>query len=219
MPEFSAGIHLEKAAGQTYTIHIPHRHTKGEQVPLILLLHWGGRNFRYIGRNMLEQLGLPALSGMQAVMAAPDRKRKHWATPKASQDLIQLVSYLDSHYNLHPTQRVVVGFSIGGMGVWHLAAEQADLFTCGVSLAALIPKDINPGTIRSPIFAIHSELDEIFPYQQNLELFNRIKANQPAFEFHSVPSASHGDIRSYIPALAQSIPWIESIWARTQTAE
>ncbi len=212
MPEKTTGIHLEKAAGQTYTISIPHRYTQGEQVPLILMLHWGGRKYRYIGREILEQLGLPAYSGMQAIMVAPDRKRKHWATPHAGQDIAQLVKYLDAHYNLHPTQRAVVGFSIGGMGVWYLGSEHPELFTCGVAIAAPIPPQFIEQPWNFPIYAIHSETDEVFPEERNAETAAILVDRGAPVAYQTFIGASHEDVRAYIPAVSQSAAWITQTW-------
>jgi len=212
MPEIKSGIHLTKAIGQTYTIHIPHRMSLGERVPLILLLHWGGQRFRYVGRQTLEQLGLPAFSTMQAAIVAPDRKRRHWATAQAVKDLTQLVGYLDEHYNLDMEKRAVVGFSMGGIGVWHLLLEQPELFPCGVSVAAPIPDHLDPAVWKSPMYAIHSELDEIFPYEPNQDLAAEfIEAGAP-LKFHTIPESPHANVRNYIPALAESAAWMNQVW-------
>ena len=212
MPETSAGIHLEKAAGQNYTIHIPYRHSQGEIVPLIMLLHWGGRRYRYIGRDMLEQFGLPALSEMQAVIVAPDRKRRHWAHHKVGNDLANLIDHLDSHYNLDPRERVVVGFSIGGQGVWYLGEEKPDLFTCGVAIASPVPEHILDSRWRFPVHAIHSELDELYPHALTARNIEILQEKGAPVNLNSLPLASHTEVREYITPVTQAIPWIEEVW-------
>lgn len=212
MPEQSTGLHLEKAVGQTYTIHIPHRASKGEQVPLILLLHWAGQKYRWMGRGILEDLGLPAFSEMQAIIVAPDRKRRHWAVPQAAKDLTKLIGYLEEHYNLDDRKRAVVGFSLGGIGVWRLMLESPDLFPCGVPVSAPIPDHIEPTALKSPIYAIHSELDEHFPFEVNQDNANRLIEGGAPLELHTVPTAAHTEVRQFIPAVAESAAWMQKVW-------
>lgn len=214
MPETTAGIHLEKAVGQTYTIHIPHRASQGERVPLIFLLHWAGRKFRWFGRGILEDLGLPAFSEMQPIIVAPDRKRRHWANPKAVQDLVNLVSYLDDHYNLDPQKRAVVGFSLGGFGVWYQMAKGPALFPCGVAVAAPVPGPDEVEELKAPVYAILSEMDEHFPFVPSQENAARLIEDGAPLEFHSIADATHTEVRQYIPFVAQSYHWMEKIWAQ-----
>jgi predicted peptidase len=213
MPKFSAGIHLEKAAGQNYTIHIPHRHAQGETVPLIMALHWGGPRYRYIGKDILEQFGLPAFAEMQAVIVAPDRKRRHWAHLNTGGDLANLIEHLDTHYNLHPTQRAVVGFSMGGQGVWYLGEERPDLFTCGVAVASPVPEHILEDEWYFPIFAVHSELDELFSFANTARNIEILQNKGAPLQLHSLDYPAHRDIREYISTTALAIPWMEEIWA------
>jgi len=215
MPETNSGIHLEQAPGQKYTIHIPHRHVQGETVPLIVLLHWGGQKFRYHGRDILEQFGFPAFSEMEAMIVAPDRKRKHWAMPKAAADLARLIDYLDEHYHLDQRKRAVVGFSAGGLGVWYLGAERPDLFTCGVAVASPVPKQLVGVGWKFPVYAVHSELDELFPYRVTAERIAAMQKNGAPVKLSSVEFASHTEVRDYIPVAAQSAGWMGEIWGES----
>lgn len=208
MPEQTRGIHLEKAVGQRYAIYIPHRYTQGEAVPLVLLLHWGGKKYRYIGRDILEQVGLPALTELEAIIVAPDRKRKHWASPKAEKDLVRLLAYLDENYRLLPGKRIVAGYSIGGIGVWYMASQRPDLFTCGVTLAAPPPEHLVEGEWDFPLYIVFSKMDEIFPYEITKQWVEQLQQNGAPIEFVSVEWASHIDVRDYIPLFQQAVPWI-----------
>jgi len=213
MPETKTGIHRERVNGQNYTINIPYRASQGERVPLILMLHWGGPKFRWMGRGMIEDLGLPALSPMEAIIVAPDRRRSHWAKPRAVEDIAWLIDYLEEHYPLDPGKRVVAGYSLGGSGVWYLLKESPDLFPCGVAMAASVPDDLDPGDWKSPIYLINGEFDENIYFPTNQERASKfIEAGVP-LEFHSVPDATHTDIRKYISPLTQTISWMEKIWA------
>ncbi|MGD2026711.1 MAG: alpha/beta fold hydrolase [Anaerolineales bacterium] len=212
MPEFTSGIHLEKGAKQRYTIHIPHQHTLGEAVPLVVLLHWGGKRYRYIGRDMLEQFGLPALNRLQAILVAPDSKRRHWATRKSADDISSLIAYLEEHYNVDSAKKVVVGFSVGGVGVWYLAAQRPDLFSCGVAVASTVPEHILEDEWNFPMYIVHSELDDLFPFEIVQQRAAQLQQENAPIRFEKVEFAAHTDIRDYIPAVSRVISWIQQNW-------
>lgn len=212
MPDTSPGIHLEKYRGQNFALSVPFRHTQGERVPLIVLLHWGGRPYRYVGRDMLELFGLPAFSERQALLVAPDRKQRHWATPEAVTDLTHLIEYLDQHYHLDHDRRAVAGFSMGGMGVWYLATEQPDLFDAGVVAASPIPAHLAAEGLKMPLFAIHSHLDEVFPYEPVAVRARELIAANAPLQFRDIPDASHADVRFYLNAMPAANRWLLEHW-------
>jgi len=212
MPKLSSGIHLQKAVGQKFTLYIPYRYTLGESVPLIMLLHWGGKKYRYQGRDMLEGLVLPALSTMEAIIVAPDRKRKHWATPKAIGDLEKLIHHMDQNYKLDSQNKVVVGYSEGGIGVWYLGAEYPELFSCGIALAAPIPEQIMKADWQFPVYSIHGRYDEMVPHDVNFKRAQSMKQNGAPLEFVTVENAMHTDVRLYIDPLSHSANWVRNVW-------
>ncbi|NIV16409.1 MAG: hypothetical protein GWN62_35690 [Aliifodinibius sp.] len=214
MPEFSHGIHLQKAAGQRYTIHIPYRYTLDEKVSLVFLLHWGGKKYRYISKDMLEIFGLPAVSELQAIVIAPDLKRRHWATPKALSDISKLVDYLDQHYNLYSNRRTIIGFSMGGGGVWYVGAEKPSLFSCGVSIASPIPEHITEEKWNFPVYSIHGRSDEFFPHEENLSRASMLKEKGAPVEFETVENTMHTDFRNYINIFGNARQWIREIWGK-----
>ena len=212
MLALSSGIHLQKFAGQYSTIYIPHRYTLGEKVPLVLLLHWGGKKYRYVGREILELFGLPVFSEMEAVIIAPDRKRRHWATPKSLKDLENLVEFMDQNFNLDPNRRVVTGFSEGGLGVWYLGAENPSLFACGVSSASPIPDHIDGTTWTFPVFSLHGQFDELIPHDVNFTRAQELKNAGAPVEFETIEGAMHADLRRYSSAARKVTAWVKKVW-------
>lgn len=208
------GIHLEKAVGQTYTIYIPHRYTQGERVPLVLLLHWAGKKHRFFGRDILEQLGLPALNELEAIIVAPDRKRRHWATPKAEQDIVRLLAYLDANYRIQPQKKVLAGYSMGGMGVWYLASQRPEMFACGVAMASPIPEELLSEGWDFPLYALHSKLDEIFSYESVKNRVGQFQEMNAPVHLGTVEFASHLSARDFIEPFHGLVPWIRDHLSR-----
>lgn len=212
MSNLTSGIHLKKLAGQNCAIYIPHKYALGEKVPLVLLLHWGGKKFRYIGRETLELFGLPVFTELEAVIIAPDRKRRHWANPKALKDLKTLVEYMDQHFNLDSDRRVIAGYSLGGLGVWYMGAENPSMFRCGVSVAAPIPDHIEGSEWTFPIYSLHGRYDELFPHDLNFARAQSMKDVGAPVEFETVEGAMHIDFRKYINAAAKARTWVMNFW-------
>jgi predicted peptidase len=212
MSNLSSGIHLQKFAGQNCAIYIPHRYALGKKVPLVMLLHWGGKKYRYIGREILELFGLPVFSEMEAVIIAPDRKRRHWVNEKSLKDIKNLVDYLDQHFNLDPDRRVVAGYSEGGLGVWYLGSEDPSLFHCGVSGAAPIPDDIDSSNWTFPIFSLNGRFDELIPHDVSRARAQEMKNAGAPVEFETVEGAMHADVRSYVEAAGKARTWVMDVW-------
>ena len=212
MANHSPGFHLQTERRLKHTIYLPHRYTTEEQLPLVVMLHWGGKKFRYISREIMENLGIPGLTPLQAVLVAPDRKRRHWALPKAVDDLRNLLAFMEEEYQIHPTRRIIAGYGMGGIGVWYIAQNHPEMFNAGISMAAPIPSHVTQMKWRFPIYCINSKLDEVYPYDLAEKTVNQLQENGAPIEFSSVEFASQLNVRDYIDPLSFTIPWIEAQW-------
>ena len=95
VPVLSPGIHdLTLAQSGAATIHyalsVPPRY-RGEPVPLVLALHFGG-DPDGAGRSMLDILIQPALGDLGAVIVAPDSLAGGWSSPQNEQAVNALFS-------------------------------------------------------------------------------------------------------------------------------
>ena len=68
-------------------------------------------------------------------------------------------------YNIDRKRVLVVGFSMGGRGTWHMAAQHPDLFTAAIPMAASTRGMTIDQLGRQPTYVIHSREDEVVPFE------------------------------------------------------
>src|SRR5262245_36628308 len=99
-----------------YGISIPRDYEPGKPRPLILALHPGGERMPYYGSAYMRQIIAPALSGLDAVIIAPDCPTRAWSDPVADRSVMALVQNTLDNYAIDRRRILVVGFSMGGRG-------------------------------------------------------------------------------------------------------
>ena len=114
-------------------------------MPLILALHYGGHGAPYYGKDILTGLVEPALREVEAIIVAPDCTGDDWTDAQSEEDVIALLDHVQGAYNIDPQRILVTGYSMGGIGTWHLAARHQDRFTAALVMAGVPPPDRPPG--------------------------------------------------------------------------
>lgn len=198
-----------------YTMIIPaDYHTINDTVPLILALHYGfdpSKPFpEYYGRGVLAGLVYPALKPLNAIMIAPDSHGMQWHEGKIKNAVLKLVDKVKKTYRIDPQKRIVTGFSMGGKGTWHFAANYSDQFDLAIPVAG-IPGIDDIQKIKSiPIYAINSNTDHLFPSRKIKPYIEILKEKGIDIKFPEVGNIPHFNTSGFILPLKESIPWILS---------
>ena len=75
----------------TYGLSVPPGNGADQPRPLILALHPGGDRVPGYGSRFMQQIVLPGLTGMGAIVVAPDCPAKSWSEPAADEAVMALV--------------------------------------------------------------------------------------------------------------------------------
>jgi predicted peptidase len=201
--------------GGRFTLSIPPG-SDGSPVPLIIVLHWGGQVTPFYGRSILSGLAAPALGELGAMMAAPDCLRDGWDNPQSESDVLKLVSYLEEHYKVDPYKNLIMGYSMGGIGVWHFVTRYPKRFTAGIALAAPAASEYLALARRVPMFVIHSRQDEYFPFEGTEQAVLQLIDQGAPVEFMPVEGATHFNTENLIKPLQNTLPWIQEIWQKKE---
>lgn len=183
-----------------------------EPLPLVLALHWGGPVAPETGKDFLEELILPGLGELNALIAAPNRQHATWTSPQAQKDLIELLGVLHDHYPLDPHKTLLTGYSMGGHGVWHLAARFPDRFTAALPISAQPDLSVLSGEWNLPTCVIHSRADRLFPSHTVETTARELQEYGAPVELILLDGIDHFDTRAFIPALREAVPWIQEQW-------
>jgi outer membrane protein assembly factor BamB len=179
--------------------------------PLILSLHYAGHGAPYYGRGMLESLVEPALRELDAVIVAPDCPSPSWTTKESEDAVLALIDFVAASYRTDPERVIVTGYSMGGMGTWHLVSRQPERFSAAIPMAGA-PGDADLETVaRTPLYAIHSRIDEVVPLTPTTEAVARLRKAGAHAEL-VVVDVPHYQTTRFEPYLEKASKWLRDIW-------
>lgn len=184
----------------------------GEPRPLILALHYGGPITATTGREFAEILVLPALKELGAVIVAPNCPGRGWTDPSSERALLELIAATRKKYAIDDRRVAVIGYSMGAVGVYRLAAHHPELFTAAIPVSGIPdPEDLQSiGSV--PLYIIHGENDEVFPLDKASRAFKILRKKNPAVRIKIVPGLSHYQTAAYVPALSRAAAWLKKTW-------
>jgi len=196
-----------------FFISIPEAYQHHHTAPLVLALHWGGPSIPYKSKWYLLGQVLPALEELGAVIAAPDCPTNQWASPRIEADIIDLVNYLEEVYHLDPQRVLLTGYSMGGIGAWHLAAHHQDRFSAALIVSAQPPTDAVNVDWEIPLYVIHSRQDEVFPLKSTEATVTQLRSEGFSVKMDIVERVTHFQTERFIHPIRNTIPWIKQVWS------
>jgi predicted peptidase len=195
-----------------YTVAIPGDYSGDRSVPLVLALHYGGHGSPYYGRGFLTGLVEPALQDLGAIIVAPDCTGDDWTQPNSEQDVLDLLDHIEATYKVDSNRTLITGYSMGGIGTWHLAARHQDRFAAALPMAATPPSSAVDAAWDIPLYVIHSSEDELFPLRWTETAVDQLVTEGVSVELAVVDGVSHHETRRFIEPLQKAVPWVQEAW-------
>lgn len=184
----------------------------GADVPVVLALHYAGHGTPHYARPFVEQLVVPGLSKLGAIVVAPDCPGQSWTQAAVQTTVLTLLDEIVAETHGDPKRVVVTGYSMGGMGSWSFALRHPERFVAAIPVAG---RPRRAEDVRIPVYAIHGAADELIgpgPTEAGVAAMKRAGVES---RFVSLPGRTHYEVPSYAPALAEAVPWIEARWRAT----
>ena len=200
--------------GQTvyYTLRIPAGYDGHTALPVILCLHFGGQPNEFYGGRFLTLLPIPGFGSLAALLVAPTTAQSGWTTPTGEATAFAALAAVEQHLAVDTRRRVVMGYSMGGRGTWHLAAKFRSHFVAAIPIAGR-PGEIELSNVRDlPLYVIHSEADRQVPIEDDATAVACLQAMGAPVEFARLPSGDHFEYRPVIAELRNVCPWLETVW-------
>jgi dienelactone hydrolase len=156
---------------------------------------------------------IPGFDSLAALLVAPTTAQSGWATPAGEAVAFAALAEAEQHLAVDPRRRVVMGYSMGGRGTWHLAATFRPHFVAAIPIAGT-PREIELDTLRDlPLYVIHSEADRRVPIEDTAKAVERLQAMRAPVQFARLPSGDHFEYRLVIAELRNKVcPWLETVW-------
>jgi predicted peptidase len=193
-----------------YGLSVPGDYSASRPRPLVLVLHPGG-SAPYYGDGFMRSIFLPGLRDLSPIMIAPDVPGRAWTEPRAEQAVMALVAAILDEFAVDEQRILVVGFSLGGAGTWHLSARHADRFTAAIVMAGRSEEPLE-ALARIPTYVIHSRNDEVVPFGQAEERVRALEKMGRPVAFDALSGVSHYAMGSYVDALARGGQWVSERW-------
>ena len=175
-----------------YLIDLPDISPKdaSRKLPLLLFLHGSGER-----GNDLDQVrthGPPMLVAegkkFPFIVCSPQCPAGEWWS---AQQLRRLLDEVAAEYPVDADRVYLTGLSMGGYGVWELAAEYPQRFAAIVPICgAGSPQDAD--RLKSiPAWIFHGQQDPVVPFQRSVEMAEALKKAGGAVKFTPDPKAGH----------------------------
>jgi predicted peptidase len=200
-------------AARRYTLVIPDGYTGQNPTPLIVSLHYGGEVTPFYGRGLLDSLIEPVLRDLGAIIVAPDSAAGNWANPTSEQHVLELMDFIEAHYNIDANKTLLTGYSMGAGGTWYLTPRHSDRFKAALAVAGRPQADSMSFDWKTPMYLIHSTADEIIPLESTQITVEQLQSQGAFIHLVVVDGITHYEIPRYRPHLRAAVPWIQQVWA------
>jgi len=200
-PALAPGTYERVAAdGHTrYTLVVP---PDVGTAPMVLGLHYAGHGAPHYATGFVSALGLEKLG---ALVVAPDcATGRGWANPASQEVVLSLLDEVKAELGATPPRTAIIGYSMGGIGAWYLAAYAPGKFDAIIPVAAQPPGPLTEW--NTPVYAIHGTEDELFDAAPTRAA---VAGLDPALDARmvEVQGLGHYDVSRYQPALLQAWAW------------
>lgn len=171
---------------RSYTLNLPPERQKDDNIPLVVMLHgFGGEgsqaerdygwtakgddnNFAVVYPDGVRNTGKLGLRTWNAGTCC------QYAMEQNIDDvrfITAMVNEITANYPIDTKRIYVTGMSNGGMMVYRLACEQADLFAAFASVSGpFVAKSTCNASRPVPLLHIHSDIDEKIPFEGGVGL-------------------------------------------------
>lgn len=169
-----------------YCVFVPPGYTPEKAWPVILFLHGSGE--RGTDGFLQTEVGIGTAirrdyRRIPALVVMPQcRPNQSWDGPMRSMAL-RCLEATSRQYHLDPARVYLTGLSLGGQGVWHIAAAFPDHFAAIVPIAGFaelgestgLAARLAPRLTKLPIWCFHGELDANVPVAKSREMVAAIR--------------------------------------------
>lgn len=176
--------------GEDFLVYLPPDDVCGP-LPLVVYLHGSGE--RGVDPMALRDSGpFAALRNgktMPATIVAPQCLPNAAWEPKSIAAFVEDVA---SRHNIDRDRMYLVGYSMGGYGVWHTAAAHPERFAAIVPICGGVYPQRAKSLAKTPVWTFHGAKDDVVPLAESERMIDAIRAAGGNPKLTVLPDAGHG---------------------------
>ena len=201
-----------------YQVYVPAQSGSSQNLPLIVFLHGIGQ--RGSGGFVPVEGGAGAiarhyLAQVPAIILLPQcRLGSYWSDPVMDEMVIREIAQTVEEFGVDAKRVYLTGVSMGGYGVWHLAARHPEKFAALVSICGGSPftrgerfSPIAEKVGKTPARLFHGADDKVVPVTESRQIVEALKANGGNVKYNEYASVGH-NVWMYALAEKDLLPWL-----------
>tara|TARA_R110002111_G_scaffold256979_3_gene324776 strand:+ start:132689 stop:135280 length:2592 start_codon:yes stop_codon:yes gene_type:complete len=198
---FVNAVYKDAAGEHRYVVFVPKNYSPEKKYPVMLFLHGAGER----GNDGLKQtqVGLGPIVKQEEetfpfVVVFPQAENMKesllagWlAETDDSKRALQILDTVMKDYSINPAQQILTGWSMGGYGVWSLAAADPQRWSAVAPLAGGGKTEWAAKLKEVPIWAFHGANDRAILPAESEKMIDAIKQAGGTPRFTLVPDVGH----------------------------
>ena len=201
-----------------YQVYVPKLIRGGERLPVVLFLHgitqrgtggivpsWGPASL--VARHYLDRV--------PAIIVLPQCSNdRYWSNRDMGEMAAAALDRAAAEFDGDDERLSLVGVSMGGYGVWHLAAEYAGKFSAVVPICGGSPlragdrfNAIARRVGRTPFWVFHGSDDTVVPVSESRLMVDALKAAGGNVRYTEYPGVGH-NVWLNVVAERDLLPWM-----------
>lgn len=202
---------------QPYALYVPETYADQRPAAIVLELHgWDGSNSGFGfpgGDNSLKQ---EAKKRGWLVLYPWGRGNQDWRD-SGDVDLFALLDELAVLYSIDRDRLYLTGISMGGRGVWHLAARHPDAWAGIVPIAGASSGQVwsiwqeerlSPNFRNLPAYIVHGGVDGIVPVEDARTMWRRMQDEGSDVRYQEFATRGHEGFGDFAPTL---FGWMDTL--------
>lgn len=201
-----------------YQVYVPPEAEKAENLPVIVFLHGireRGSGGLISDDGMLGKVLKHYLKQVPSIVVFPQcAVGKYWSDDVMERMVLKAAEQTQSEFKADLQRLYLIGVSMGGYGVWHLASKYPERIAALVSICGGSPiltgdrfNPIAERVSRIPTWVFHGADDSIVPVAESREMVAAIEKNQGNVKYSEFPDVGH-NVWLNVLAEKELLPWI-----------
>ncbi|MCA9066010.1 MAG: hypothetical protein KDA96_23235, partial [Planctomycetaceae bacterium] len=194
-------VFSDETGDHRYVLFVPHSYSPDKKWPVIVFLHGAGERGSDGRLQLTAGLGpfvrkheknFPFLALFPQCEEGQARILDGWsAQAEASHRMLKILDSVEADYSVNPAHRILSGWSMGGYGVWSIAAATPDRWSALISVSGGGDAALAKSLKEIPAWAIHGARDNIVRPSAVQGLISELQEQGATPWLTIVPNAEH----------------------------